>query len=203
MMTNLISGRWLMGRWDDAEAMLAELPRTLAADNPIRASSMLDWATIRYHRGDAERAIELAAPIAAWGESARLQTEGVAVWARLIIALAEDRPEEALALAVADLSDSRFDDDPVSIETLFEVGCEAAGRSADDLAELIRLLDEVVSRGLSPSVRLRAHLELQRERVSVLRGGDGDGFAAAVSALGKLRRRLRRRDVLRWITPSR
>ncbi len=50
---------------------------------------MLDWATIRYHRGDAERAIELAAPIAAWGESARLQTEGVAVWARMIVALAE------------------------------------------------------------------------------------------------------------------
>jgi hypothetical protein len=147
---------------------------------------MLDWATIRYHRGDTERALELAAPIAAWGESARLQTEGVVGWARMIVALAEDRPEDAFAIAFAHLGDSRFHDDPVAIETLFDVGCEAAGRSAADVAELIQLLDDAVSRGLSLSARLRAHLELQRVRVSVLRGGDGEGFAAAVAALGEI-----------------
>jgi hypothetical protein len=104
----------------------------------------------------------------------------------MIVALAQGRAEDALALAVADLGDSRFHDDPVSVETLFEVGCEAAGRSADDVAELIRLLEGVTSRGLSPSARLRALLELQHVRLSVLRGGAGEGFTAAAAALGEI-----------------
>ena len=44
-----------------------------------------------------------------------------------------------------------------------------------------------MAQGLNPTARLQAHLDLQRVRVSVLRGGDGAGFKAAVSALGQLR----------------
>ena len=187
LMTNLISSYAQGGRWDEAEALLAELPdEDIGSDQSIRAASMLEWATINLFRGDTTRALELATPIAAWGESARLQTEGVIALAKMIVALAEDRPDDGFALAVAMLRDPRVGNDPVTVEASFEFGSEAAGRSAEDLGELIRVVEVLVGQGLNPTARLQAHLDLQRVRVSVLRGGDGAGFEAAVSALGQL-----------------
>ena len=188
LMTNLISSYAQCSRWDEAEALLAELPdEDIGSDESIRASSMVEWALINLFRGDTTRALELATPIAAWGESARLQTEGVIALAKMIVALAEDRPDEGLAYAVAMLRDPRVGSEPVTVEASFELGSEAAGRSADDLGELIRAVEEIEGQGLNPTARLQAHLDLERVRVSVLRGGDGAGFEAAVSALSQLR----------------
>ena len=45
LMTNLISSYVQGGRWDEAEALLAELPdEDIGSDESIRAGSMLEWA---------------------------------------------------------------------------------------------------------------------------------------------------------------
>ena len=75
----------------------------------------------------------MATPLAAWGQSARVQTEGVIALAKMVVALAEDRPDEGLALAVAMLRDPRVGSEPVTVEVSFELGSEAAGRSAAGL----------------------------------------------------------------------
>ena len=186
LMTNLISSYAQCGRWDEAEALLGELPdEDIGSDQSIRASSMLEWAPISLFRGDTTPTLELATPIAAWGESARLQTEGVIALARMVVALAEDRPDGGCLGCRA--RDHRVGSEPVGVEAAFELGSEAAGRSADDLGELIRAVEEIEGQGLNPTARLQAHLDLERVRVSVLRGGDGGGFQAAVSALSQLR----------------
>ena len=68
--TNLVSAYFTLGRWDDVERVIEEIPAEgRISTNPLQASMMLDLATIALLRGDTERVRELAAEYASWDES--------------------------------------------------------------------------------------------------------------------------------------
>ena len=182
---NLVSWWVLAGRWDEAEDLWTAIPVDLTSEtNAVHASATLEVATVAYHRGRSEQALTQAAPIAAWGDSASWQTKNVSTQARVLVALAEGKHEQAATLVTAALRDVPETPDPESLSRFVEMGNEAAtGHSAEALEDILGPIDDLVRSGLSPSVRLEAQMGLQRARLAGMRGSTEPGFDSAVAAL--------------------
>jgi predicted ATPase len=180
---NLISSYYITGRWDDVDRAYAEIPEEgdIRSDT-VQASTVLDLAYVALHRGENPRVIELVAEYSNWERDVNLQTRGVGMWARALLAQAEGRHEDALALCLDALADEDLVQNPVAVEVLFELGCESAValRSESGLA---RLLDHADAAPTERTASLVAHTALQRARLAALRGEAEPPFAAAVAAL--------------------
>ena len=140
--TNLVSGYFAKGRWDEAEAAAAELPDDgEVGTDPVHASMRLDLATIALLRGEDERAGELAAPFTTWRDSARIQTRGIGVWARALSAMAAGRHADAAAECLDALADPQLAGTPEAVEIMLEVAADAAwtDRDAESLARAVEL----------------------------------------------------------------
>ena len=181
--TNLVSGYFAKGRWDEAEAAAAELPDDgEVGTDPVHASMRLDLATIALLRGEDERAGELAAPFTTWRDSARIQTRGIGVWARALSAMAAGRHADAAAECLDALADPQLAGTPEAVEIMLEVAADAAwtDRDAESLARAVELVEAtpLVMHG-----SLAARVALQRARLGVLRHDPEPPFAAAVAVL--------------------
>ena len=107
-MTNLISGYFALGQWDEVERVFAEIPEEgRIATNAVQASAILDLAQIAFHRGEADRVVELAGDYTGWDDATHVQVRGVGVWARVLVAQAEGRHAEALAACIEALRSER------------------------------------------------------------------------------------------------
>ena len=183
LMTNLISLYFIAGRWDEVERAVAELPEEgrIAAD-AVQASTMLDLAQMALYRGELEQVLELAAPYAAWGETASTQAKGVRSWAYVQIAQAEHRHDDALSECLRCLRDEAHQADPVAVEIFLQFGCESAvhTRAAEALEEL---LAAAAAAPIDRSPSLVAHMKLHEARLAALRGGGEPCFEDAVGAL--------------------
>ena len=182
--TNLVGTYCVTGRWDEAERVVAELPEDgLIASDPVQASMFLDLAQIALWRGDAQRVRDIASDIAAWDETAYVQAASVRQLARILVAQAEARDDDALAECFAGLREPL--QGPVDTSSLLQQGCESAllTGSASALAELIELA-ESAQVGRSP--QLDAYLHLQRARLAALRAEAEPPFEAAVTALREI-----------------
>ena len=81
LMTNLISGYFALGQWDEVERVFAEIPEEgRIATNAVQASAILDLAQIAFHRGEADRVVELAGDYTGWDDATHVQVRGVGVW---------------------------------------------------------------------------------------------------------------------------
>ena len=131
LMTNLISSYFVSGRWDDVERAVAEIPEEgRLTSEPVQASTILDRAQMALYRGERGRVVELAAEYASWGETAFTQTATIGIWARVLIAQAEARHEDALSECLAALRDDTQSSQPVAVEVLLQLGCESAVHTA-------------------------------------------------------------------------
>jgi class 3 adenylate cyclase/tetratricopeptide (TPR) repeat protein len=181
--SNLVSVYFVAGRWDDLGRVIDELPHEgRISASPIHASMMLDVATVAMHRGETERARELASEYAAWDESAHVQVRGVRLWARVIVAQMDGRHEDAVADCIHGLHDPGQTRNAVAVEVFLVAGCQSARElgSAGTIAELIALA-EAAPLVIGPP--LQAQLAFQRARLAVLRQDDEPPFEAAVTAL--------------------
>jgi tetratricopeptide (TPR) repeat protein len=181
--SNLVAEFVRSGRWDDAERLAAELPVEGAiASDPVHVGLTLDLATVALARGEYEQAAAMAREIAAWRETARVQARGAGHWARMLLALAEGRPGDAVAECLTALRDTEIASLPEAVEIVTEVGGEAglALRSADAIAEILELA-RAAPIDVPPS--LEARFLLQEARVAALRGDAEPPFEAAVTAL--------------------
>ncbi|RDI73452.1 Adenylate/Guanylate cyclase catalytic domain-containing protein [Gaiella occulta] len=184
--TNLVSGYLVSGRWDDAERAAAEMPEDGSiAPDPVHASMALDLATIALARGERERVIELTRELATWRRMANIQAREVGVWARALLALAEDRSADALAECTAALRDAEFVSHPVGVEVMTEIGCEAAQAmgSTDSMVEILELARAAP---IDATASLEARCKLQQARVAALREEDEPPYEAAVIALREI-----------------
>jgi hypothetical protein len=111
-----------------------------------------------------------------------VQVRGVGVWARVLVAQAEGRHDDALATCREALHDRDYLSDPVAVQVLLELGAESALAlaSAEVLEELLALAE---SASVDPTPSIAARLALQHARVGALRGEDDPPFEAAVAAL--------------------
>ena len=183
LLTNLISSYFVSGRWDEVERAVAEIPEEgrLTSD-PVQASTMLDLAQMALYRGELERVVGLAAEYASWGESANTQATGVRIWARVLIAQAEGRHDDALSECLAALLDEGRNGDPIAVEVFLELGCESAVHTADADA-LAELLTAAAAAPIDRSPSLEARTKLHEARLAALRGEDEPCFDDAVTAL--------------------
>ncbi len=182
LLTNLVSELIVQGRWEDAEQAAAEMPDDGGVTtDPVHASTKLDLATLALLRGESERAVELASPYTAWGDTARVQSRGMGLWARAIVAAAELRFEDAVAECVRALRDEQIALDPAACEVLIEAGCEAAwaARDADGISTILALFD---ASPVDAAASTEARLALQRARLAALRQEPEPAFESAVSA---------------------
>ncbi len=181
---NLVDSYFESGRWDEVEQVVAAMPEEgrLTSD-PVQASTMLWVAEMALYRGELERVSELAAAYAAWGDTENVTAAGVRIWARVLIAQAEGRHDDAMSECLTALGDATHRTNPEAVEALFERGCESACENADaeTLADLVALVAAAPIEHQSPS--LVAHTLLQRARLTALRSGAEAGFEAAVAAL--------------------
>ncbi len=183
LLTNLVSELIAQGRWDEAEQAVAEMPDDGGiVTDPVHASTKLDLASLALLRGESARAVELAFPYTAWGDTARVQSRGVGIWARAIVAAAELRFVDAVAECVGALRDEQIALDPAACEVLIEVGCEAAwaARDADGISTILALFD---ASPVDAAASTEARLALQRARTrSAAAGAGARTFESAVSA---------------------
>jgi hypothetical protein len=183
LLTNLIADCFITGEWDEAERAAAELPEEAAiTTDPVHASAQLHLATMALFRGEADRAVALAAPFTSWRDSARVHARGVGVWARSLVATADGRHADALAECTAALADKQLVRDPAVVEILAEVGCEAAWteRAGHGLTEI---LDLVAAAPAEMHESLAALVHLQQARLAVLRDDPEPPFEPAVTDL--------------------
>jgi len=183
LMKNLISSYFVSGRWDEVERAVAEIPEEgRLTDNPVHASTMLDLAQMSLYRGELERVVELAAEYASWGETASVAAAGVRIWARVLIAQAEGRHDDALSECLDGLRDEGHRAYPIGVEVFLQLGCESAVHTsgADGLAEL---LTAAAAAPIDRSPSLQAQTKLHEARLAVLRGEDEPRFDEAVAAL--------------------
>ena len=186
LMTNLISGYFALGQWDEVERVFAEIPEEgRIATNAVQASAILDLAQIAFHRGEADRVVELAGDYTGWDDATHVQVRGVGVWARVLVAQAEGRHAEALAACIEALHDDNHVTSPVALEVLSELGCESATAlaSADGLEELLAL---VAGAPIEPTPALAARIAFQQARLAALHGEDDAPFETAVAALREI-----------------
>ncbi len=179
--TNLVSVYYDVGRWDDAERVVAELPEEgRIASDPVQAASMLELAQIALYRGEPDRVRELVTEYAAWERTAYGQSAGVATLARMLLAQTEGRHEDVLDGAREAMGDSAQAANPHSIEPVLQLAGSSALAlgSAEALAELLSLAEPI-----DPAEPLLAHLDLQRARLAALRGDASPPFEVAVDAL--------------------
>jgi predicted ATPase/class 3 adenylate cyclase len=183
--SNLISGYFAAGRWDDMQEAFDELPEEgRLATNPVQASAVLDLAQIALFRGETDRVRVLAGDYAGWTDTAHIQVWGIGVWGRVLMAQAEGRHGDALALCGEALRDRRLVD-ASGLEVLLVSGSESAMAlgSADGLTELIELVGELP---IEKARSLEAQIALQRARLAALRGEEEPNFEAAVVALREI-----------------
>ncbi len=180
---NLLSGYYAMGQWDDFERVFEEIPEEgRVATNPVQASSNLSLAQIALHRGEPERAVALAAEYAEWAaDAANIQSRGIGIWARVLMAQAEGRHSDAVALCL-----EGHWGDAVAVEGLLELGGESAVTLSSEAA-LTELIARATAAPVDPTPpQIAAKLELQRARLSALRGQTDAPFDAAVAALREI-----------------
>jgi len=183
LMTNLISSYFVSGRWDEVERAAAELPEEgRVTSDAVQASTMLDLAQMALYRGELERVLELAAPYAAWGETADLQATGVRILAGVQIAQAEHRHDDALSECLRCLRDEAHKANPTAVEIFLQFGSESAVQAGAAEA-LEELLAAAAAAPIDRSPSLEAHTKLHEARLAVLRGEDEPRFDEAVAAL--------------------
>ena len=181
--TNLVSSYFMSGRWDDVERVVAEIPEEgRITSDPVQASTMLDLASMALHRGEVERVSDLVTEYASWTETANVQATGIRIWAGALLPSSEGRYGEVLRACSDALRDESQISNPVAVEVVLELGCEAAATTADAEA-LAELLTLAAAAPIDPSPSLEAHVVLQRARLVALRGEGEPGFEEAVAAL--------------------
>jgi len=186
LLTNLIAGHFTAARWDEVERLFAEIPEEgRIATNPVQASVPLMVAVIALRRGEDERVRELAAGYAGWTEEANFQALMAGTWARVLVAAAERRAADALAICFEALRNPRIASEASAVDDLLSMGAAAALElgSQERLAELVDL-GEAAPAESAPW--LDARLELHRARLAALRGDDEPPFAEAVHALREI-----------------
>jgi class 3 adenylate cyclase/tetratricopeptide (TPR) repeat protein len=181
--TNLVSGYYRSGRWDEAIATVEELPpEGRIALEPVQAWMSLVVAQIALHRGQLERIAGFAAPIAAWPETASWQSYAVSTAARVLVALGEGRTTDAVRACREALGSEQGRFDAAVAGSLADLGAPPAyrNRDAESLADLVALL-ETAPFELPPA--LEAELAHHRARLDAVRGGPAPAFAEAAAAL--------------------
>jgi len=183
--TNLLSSYFTSGRWDDFERTFDEIPEEgrLAA-NPVQATPSLISAHMALWRDEADRVVELASRYVEWApDAANIQTRGIGLWARVLVAQAEGRHGDALAEYHSALTEPGFANDPIAVEGFLEHGGESAVALTSHDA-LTRLIDVATAAPIDPTPpAIAAKLELQHARLGALRGDDDPPFMSAVAAL--------------------
>ena len=186
LISNLAGSYYVTGRWDDLERVVDELPdEGRITANPIQASNMLQLAEVAMHRGETDRVRELVSEYAGWDESAHVQVRGVRMYARILIAQADGRHEDAIAECARGLRDPGQARNAIAVELFLASGCRSALAlgSPDAIAELIELAEAAPADAGPP---LRAQLALQRARVAALRQQDEPPFEDAVDAFREI-----------------
>ena len=182
LLSNLISSRYVAGLWDDVERLFADLPQEgRIENNAVQAGTRLKMAELAHNRGETDRAIELSSEFTQWTAGGNLQSRGVPIFARALIARAEGRHTDAVAVCLDGLRDE-LSAEPNTVDELLTIGAECAHAlgSADDLAELLAAASEAP---IDPPPWLTAHTALHHARLAALRGEDAPRFAEAVAAL--------------------
>jgi len=183
LLTNLINGYYVMGRWDEVEQLFAEIPEEgRIATNAVQASSRMDLAMMALYRGDMDRVLELAGEYVKWVGETHVQARGVGIMAQMLCAQAEGHHSAVLDDSITGLRDPVHTEDPMAVEVLLELGAESAVAlgSADGLADLLEASSQVKA-DRTPSFDART--AFHRARLSALRGEDEPPFEQAVSAL--------------------
>ena len=182
LLNNLISGHFIAGEWDDVERLFAELPQEGRIEsNAVQAGTRLLLAELAHHRGETDRAIELAGEFTQWTAGDNLQSRSVGITARAVVARVEGRHADALAGCLDGLRDE-INSEPNTVDFLLTVGtdCALAIGSPDGLAEL---LEAAAVAPIDPPPWLTARTVLHRTRLAVLRNEDEPPFGAAVASL--------------------
>ncbi len=180
---NLVSSYFTTGRWEEVELVIAEMPEEgRLTDDPVQAAMMLAVAEMALHRGELERIPELAAGYAAWDETGYTVAAGIRTWARVLIAQAEGRHDDALSECESVLRDGTHRDDPEAVAILLERGCESAKHDGD-AETLAKLIDLATSISTTVSPSFEADVRLQRARLAALQGEAEPPFGEAVAAL--------------------
>ena len=182
--TNLVGHLVDSGRWDEAEQAFAEADGIAAAGDAVHASASLDIAALALARGERGRVVELVREPATWRDAAHRQVKSAGLYARALLALAEDRYDDALRECLLGLRDRDVTEDPESSGILIDKGCGAALalRSAEGITEVVALAREAAG-GVSS---VEAKLPLHEARAAALRGDPDPGWEGAVAALRSL-----------------
>jgi tetratricopeptide (TPR) repeat protein len=167
---NLLLAWILVGRWDEAEAFIAELLTHSEAPNPEYIHNRR--ASLLLMRGDVEQARTAVEQLERWRST--LNYEGLKLSEAIIgsLALAEGRVDEAFDMEAAMIRDALTVEGPVSegIRMGWPDAVEAgiqAGR-VDEVANLIALLEAEPPGSMGPY--LRAHMRRSHGLVGVARG---------------------------------
>ncbi|CAN5157914.1 AAA family ATPase [soil metagenome] len=168
------------GRWDELEQLAAELPEEASRVGSAVAFQLpASVALIAYHRGEPSRTVGLMLDWASLEPSADVQLEGCRVLAQTVMAAAEGRTDDVLALARSRIQS------PANIADL-ERQLDLAGEAATD-ADSARLLGELLDLAETADVPMPPSTVAQgarlRARVAALRGDDTPEFERAVALL--------------------
>jgi class 3 adenylate cyclase/tetratricopeptide (TPR) repeat protein len=186
LLNNLISGYYVAGLWDDVERLFAELPQEGRIEsNAVQASTRLLLAELAHNRGETDRVVELATGYAQWTAGVNVQSRGIGLWARALIARAEERYADALAGCLDGLRDDIVGSEPNAVDVLLALGAESALALGSE-SGLAELLEVAAAASIDPPSWLTARTALHRARLAVLSGDDQPPFAEALTALRQI-----------------
>jgi class 3 adenylate cyclase/tetratricopeptide (TPR) repeat protein len=167
---NLLLAWILVGRWDEAEAFIAELLTQDRAPNPEYIHNRR--ASLALARGDLEEARAAVEQLERWRTT--LNYEGLKLHESIVgsLALAEGRADDAFDVEAAMIRDALTVEGPVSegirmgLPDAVEAGIQA-GR-IEEVANLVALIEAEPPGSMGPY--LRAHLRRSNGLLAVARG---------------------------------
>jgi tetratricopeptide (TPR) repeat protein len=183
----LAGGLFEEGRWDELEALVAELPEEMRhLKNSVAFQLPACLGLIAYHRGDRQQAAELIREWTTLDSSPDTQLEACRVWSKAFAALLEGRTDDVLAFARSRLEAPA---NTADLESQLDLVAEVVGSGATSLAlgELVGLAEEADVPKPPSTV---AGIARFRAKVETLRGEDEPGFERAVALLRESDRRV-------------
>jgi class 3 adenylate cyclase/tetratricopeptide (TPR) repeat protein len=184
--SNLVSVCSILGRWDEVDRIVDELPDELRnVASTMYASMILDVATIAFHRGDGDLVRELVSEIADWDDSSHVQVRFARLWGQALVAQADGRHADAVRWCVQALNDPGQIRNASSIEAFLVAGSTSAKAlaSAELLAEVVSLAEATPA---SVGAPLRAQIALQQARLAALRHEGEPPYTDVIEAFREL-----------------
>ncbi len=149
---NLSESYFQTGKWDEVVRITEELPSGLEA--PALALHV-NTAEIARHRGDVTTAREALDKVAPYAHSASFQDRALYVATNYNVLMAEERPEEALALIESMKADLETDADAAWVDLVIAEAALASGR-ADRAAEAVAVVEALSAGDTGPLIRAQA-----------------------------------------------